>query len=332
MTKADLIMIALDNNAGDAQILDTFALADETPLTDEQQDVKVESVEQVDGRAVVKLSRALVSSDTSNDVNFDQPMYLLYAWHDSAASLSSQHTQSGASSERISLYDGGVIAVDAPLTNAYWQLHAVIMLVAWAVLPLPIVVLARYLKPVGQPWFTWHRALGFGVVILGVIGLCVAVVHHELGLRVSSHFVSAHGIVGLIVVVLAVAQAVIGYLADKMWSVDRKGVPIWPDKVHWMLGRVLALLGIVAVFLGAERRGAGLSHYLLLAAGVLVSLLTIIFMQVALGTGHHEEEAFDTNGITPKSKKYAKIVLIPAAILVLLLNLTAFLLLVYSPA
>jgi hypothetical protein len=128
------------------------------------------------------------------------------------------------------------------LSTSYRDAHIALMLVAWNLLPLPIVMLARFFKPIGHVWFVLHRGMAIGVVALSIVALTLAVLHHELGQRIATHFQSAHAIVGIIVVALSIfqylcyafrccycskklvwcTQAIIGHLADICWSADRE--------------------------------------------------------------------------------------------------------------
>ena len=76
-------------------------------------------------------------------------------------------------------------------------------------------------------------------------------------------------------------------------SPERDGTPIFPDMVHWWLGRLLMLLGFVNVVLGcAVFHDASLTAF---TPAVIVALLLGVIMlvyyaagQVVFGSVHHD--------------------------------------------
>jgi hypothetical protein len=82
---------------------------------------------------------------------------------------------------------------------------------------------------------------------------------------VNSQFIKQ--IYGLLVLILCFAQSFVGYLADLFWDPNRLGivdllsifyslifvsssVPVFPDVVHWYLGRFTIALSFITIILG----------------------------------------------------------------------------------
>jgi len=139
--------------------------------------------------------------------------------------------------------------------------HGALMFIAWYCIAPFGFVLARFMKGFSW-WFQVHRAIMF-IAMLAVIA--------AFGIAISyctTHFDDAHKIIGLIVVIIGVAQPVIGFLADKMFDPNRKATPIFPDKTHWVLGWLSITLGMINIILG-------LNEYQNTKKGVLVAYCVV---------------------------------------------------------
>lgn len=95
--------------------------------------------------------------------------------------------------------------------------------------------------------------------MISAVGLAFAVVSVEsVSGEPASHFNpmnyidpvgGAHVLAGLAVMVLLAFQLVSGVVIDKLFDPDRVKTPIM-DKMHWWVGRLSVLGGIVNVYLG----------------------------------------------------------------------------------
>jgi hypothetical protein len=70
----------------------------------------------------------------------------------------------------------------------------------------------------------------------------------------TSHFdvvdSNPHQLVGLIVMILTAMQPILGFVADRMFVANRFEVPVFPDRVHWWLGRLIIVAAFVNIYLG----------------------------------------------------------------------------------
>jgi len=91
---------------------------------------------------------------------------------------------------------------------------------------------------------------------------------------------------------MGAAQPVIGFLADKFFNPDRKATPIFPDKVHWVLGWVSITLGMINIILGLilyENTKAGVLIAYCVVAGITFAFLVgfTIFRLINPGVSAH---------------------------------------------
>ena len=138
-------------------------------------------------------------------------------------------------------------AIDLSL---YW-LHVAVMAPAWMLLAPLGAALARHgkqplkssLSPGGPAgWFVLHRAVQICTVLLTIVGFIVAIVM----IGSAPHFASAHGVCGLVVVLLALAQGAFGVLRP---GKDHKWRGVWSAS-HRYGGHLLVLCGLITATLG----------------------------------------------------------------------------------
>ena len=266
MGGCDILMIAPLAD-GEARVTDRWSDDYVSPQADDQQDVVVTEVvveadEEVDGGATwtVTLSRTLDTGD-ARDVSFGNgPVGLIFATRTGAGSFASQHDIALALVDPVDLVADAQVTVTISDTRSdvlpFIAAHGAILLLSWFVLLPAAGLLARLGKSVGHVWYTTHRAVGSVGTLASVAAVALAVV--SVDRSGGSHIVNTsrstftlHALLGIGVVVLAaVLQLPLGVLANRMWSPDRKGTPLFPDKVHLGLGKVLYLMGSVNSILG----------------------------------------------------------------------------------
>jgi len=166
--------------------------------------------------------------------------------------------------------------------------HGAMMFIAWyCIAPFGFVV-ARHLKKFSW-WFQVHRAIMF-VAMLAMIAAFGIAIDYSV-----THFNDAHKIIGLIVVIIGTAQPVIGFLADKLFDPNRKAIPIFPDKTHWVLGWLSITLGMINIILGLLEYGVPypvkrgtLIAYCVVAAITYASIVgyTVFRIIVPVNDGH----------------------------------------------
>ncbi|KAJ3177644.1 hypothetical protein HDU87_004397 [Geranomyces variabilis] len=129
--------------------------------------------------------------------------------------------------------------------------HGLIMGIAWGVLAPAAVLIARFGKAaMGVWWFRVHAGIFAAVVILTYVAFVL--VYESIGSDGTHFSVSdngAHVILGLIVLILAAPQALLGIIIDRLYNPERKATP-FHDLIHHHLGRLTLLVALVNIPLG----------------------------------------------------------------------------------
>jgi hypothetical protein len=108
----------------------------------------------------------------------------------------------------------------------------------------------------------------------------------------GTHFKSFHEILGLIIVILAVGQTILGQVIDKLFDPNRSAIP-WYDKLHWRLGRFLFAISTVNVFLGILKYDNAIALSMGVYGAFLgLSFIVFVVAQLRLGQSHHQEDDF----------------------------------------
>jgi len=149
-----------------------------------------------------------------------------------------QHLDSTRSPIKINFFTGGVTTViDLRVV------HGLMMFFIWGVTIPATSFIARYLKRFSW-WFNVHR-ISNGIAMLALVAAFVIAIFIA-----TSQFTLPHHIIGLIIFIIGVFQPFIGITADKLFDPKREKTPIFPDKVHWILGWGSLTLGFINIVLG----------------------------------------------------------------------------------
>lgn len=161
---------------------------------------------------------------------------------------------------------------------------------------IPPVFLARYMKFLLPGWFKIHWRLQAIGVLLAVIGVVLAFIAMEYRLDVSGG--KMHVLVGLILMIMLAVQVLLGYLSNATWF-EGKPPAIYPDKLHWWMGRLLLVGGAVNCCLGIllywELSGGGGGEQQppitlsLFGTLVAVIILSLVAMEIGVGQVHEHE-------------------------------------------
>mgnify|MGYP001027678067 CR=1 FL=1 len=201
--------------------------------------------EQVDGKKwmTITFTRPLQVTDSYDITIADQQYHMLWAVGPDgtvnyAAKTYSQHSSQG--DVLVNFFSNNALCEAATnALNPYFKAHGILMIVVWTMMLFVGTYIARYMKPVTDLWFKVH-------VALQTIG-CFAVVAAFVVILVffdGSFTVDWHQMIGLVVIAGTVAQPIIGVIADKMYNPSRAKVPVWPDQIHWWVGRGTSILAV----------------------------------------------------------------------------------------
>ncbi|KAJ3416424.1 hypothetical protein HDV05_001582 [Chytridiales sp. JEL 0842] len=165
--------------------------------------------------------------------------------------------------------------------------HGIFMIIAWLIFPFIGIFIAKFMKDrMGHWWYILHKGIMFyGIGVAVIIGLILIELQVPPG---GQRFVSTtHGILGTILCfVLFPIQVALGFVANAMWTPDRKSIPWW-DQTHWWVGRLSALMGIVTIYLGLVVYKASVGFFVGVSAILVMGIASMIFGAVKYGTVHH---------------------------------------------
>ncbi|KAJ3258243.1 hypothetical protein HK103_003724 [Boothiomyces macroporosus] len=184
------------------------------------------------------------------------------------------------------------------------RLHGYVMLYAWVFCPFIGVFIARYLKDyLGVWWFRLHVLIMLFGCALGSVSAVLLIFLFKTG----EHFTaspSLHPLLGLLVTIAMVCQVVLGFVSDRLFSMDRTEIPWW-DKAHWYLGRGLAVAALITIITGIVYSDYFASYAL--ALPVLFGLLLaggmglFVYGETKIGQIHHmKDDSVSEEGIVEK--------------------------------
>jgi len=276
MTNSDMVVGSYDSVSGSGSVIDLWSSSQDTPAFDTQQDCKYVSGMQQLSSTMITFTRKLVTGDTKQDIAIeDRGMYLVWAIGNGVVSASNRnsftvHTKRGAA--KINFFTGQTEEVnDDKLKNA----HAGLSFFAWGVLiPLGSFI-ARYKRcDMGVWWYRAHVAMQTTGAALTLIGFII--ITTTLGTHYT-HFSSTHAICGLVLVILTIGQCALGFYSNYKYNHNRKRAPLFPDRVHGILGLAVMLFAFVTIFLGFQFYHVSLGAWLL-GAQCLLFAVTAAFV------------------------------------------------------
>eukprot|EP00029_Vermamoeba_vermiformis_P009811 TRINITY_DN5025_c0_g1_i1.p1 TRINITY_DN5025_c0_g1~~TRINITY_DN5025_c0_g1_i1.p1 ORF type:complete len:918 (+),score=220.33 TRINITY_DN5025_c0_g1_i1:175-2928(+) len=236
---------------------------------------------------VITFTRQLVTDDPNDVALIDgegTPTYLMWAYgSDNSVNGDRFDRHVDAGSEQLNFFDG-CIAAPRLLGYALEKTHGMLMVIGWFCF-LPIGMFAsRYMKTMTPRWFPTHVALQtIGVAII-IVSFIIIVVDH--GGRIH---VGAHQIIGVIVFGLTLSMPILGIISDKMFDPKRKSAPVFPDQIHWWVGRLTFLIAIVNVFLGIWMFSVySFLLWIFATAWVILSLIVLIVQERRVGQTHEQ--------------------------------------------
>ena len=178
----------------------------------------------------------------------------------SGLQASNVHSARSPSPVFIDLSTGKMTAAEP---NWVLILHGIFLFAAWGVGIPAAVLIARFLKFLPNAfWFTSHTRINYGAALIGIAGIVLSFVD---GFKRQLHFNSTHGILGLSVALLWIAQVLFATIA-------RPEKDAGTTRVAWEIGHravavICLVLSFVTIGFGIDsfelRTGEDLSGYTL---------------------------------------------------------------------
>ncbi|KAL5719174.1 hypothetical protein ACHQM5_011989 [Ranunculus cassubicifolius] len=152
--------------------------------------------------------------------------------------------------------------------------HGILAIFGWGILLPAGAIVARYLKEKDPLWYYLHICIQFAGFIFGL----AAVVAGKVLIRKIHAKIPTHESIGITVLVMSILQILAFFVRpDK----DGKMRRYWNWYHHWV-GRLALFLAAVNIFLGISLAGAGQSWRMSYIFIVLITLLTVIVLEVRL--------------------------------------------------
>ncbi|EGG13698.1 cytochrome b561 / ferric reductase transmembrane domain-containing protein [Cavenderia fasciculata] len=232
----DLIVWDMFSNPG---YPDKYMPVNDTSIAGGEYNILFASGYQTADYTVVTFSRLLDTGDNVTDHTIvPGPLDLVWAY---------------GSSNEFEFHNGNAGRVTVDLTTGqgtvnngpdYVDYHAAFMTVAFGLLMPFGVFVGRYLKA-HMWWFPLHIIIQSIATIFAIIGFSLA-----LKMVGGLHFTTVHAIMGFITLCLMMLSVLFGALSHFLWDPLRKKIPLFPDIMHWIGGRLVVLCGIVTIILG----------------------------------------------------------------------------------
>ena len=135
----------------------------------------------------------------------------------------------------------------ARLSDLYFW-HGILMITAFWLLMVPATLLARFYKSMVPRWYFIHWKMQASAVGLVLVAVLLAAI--ELDWHIPEQ--DTHVTVGLTLTALLFVQIGLGYVSNALWF-EGKQPQMWPDKLHWWLGRLIVVGGgFVNTWLGLQ--------------------------------------------------------------------------------
>jgi hypothetical protein len=144
------------------------------------------------------------------------------------------------------------VTVAPPLGNAQLEKrqalelgHGITMICAWFIGPLVAIHFARNMKSIGHLWYQIHLGT---IIVLTFVGsiLGLGLIYWDRGIEIPS---TVHGALAWTILSVMMMQILLGFYINYIYQPGRL---TWYDMLHRIVGRLLAVMGIVNICLGLE--------------------------------------------------------------------------------
>jgi hypothetical protein len=294
MSNSDIWIISYQSGIDGVRVQDSWSVDHSFPQQDSQrggQDSLITCYgEMNDGCSIVKFRRLLDTGDECDTIISDDNIAISFALNPNSVDFTSPHPLTNYEQFVINFLHGQSKQLSNWGTSGHLIIgHAVLMFISWGLFVWIAMCLARFFKHIGVWWFRFHILLNVLTTILTITGFILAVLAvNNRWIRDASTVGSTKNIMiscihawfGTVVVFSLIAQIILGYLADKLWTKDRKSIPLFPDQLHWWLGRSSMTLALVTIVLGML--ALRLEWYWFLAFGIALFIFVVFFLVIAL--------------------------------------------------
>jgi len=238
MLNCDMIMGFVDDNTGEVTVNDMYSTGEDVPTEDTfytgegTYDILEKNGNQNSerGTTTIKFRRYWVTPDQYDAEIQDEITSVVFALNPTT-DLMVKHGTENTGLVKINFITGIVEGIDTFQERK--DAHAAMMAFSWLLFAPMGIFIARFGHK-HKWWFAVHIVLMVAACLLSIIGLIIT--KTEITLDNKLFFV--HSVVGISIVACGCAiQPIVGIISDQMYDPNRTKVPVWPDKVHWYIGR-----------------------------------------------------------------------------------------------
>jgi hypothetical protein len=289
MVNADMLILV--NNPFDRTVKEHFSTGFFTPTVKNSQALvnSTKAFLTPNSELVMQFNRSLSAdgSATSNAIPLPE-VEMIFAFSTSGDML--MYHGSNRGTLQVNLRDGTTLGTSSG-TATLVVVHATLMGIAWAVAAIIGVFVASFVPKSKAWWFPLHVSMVSITALLTVIafGIIVSYVNSVTGQhftsKATSNTAGAHQVIGLIVFILIWIQICLGIIIDRVWKSKhaKMGEGEFPatsvlDRVHWWSGRLLMVLALVNMLLGAIELGSTAAIAVLATVKGVAIILYIILM------------------------------------------------------
>jgi len=254
MTNADFIITQFDDQ-GNPLVFDFvsakqeqgYDIPDEDTARDCENNVLRFSGVQGDEYTSVTWERKLVTNDSCDWPITNGDMLVIWAHGGDQSNTLTYHGPNNRGSTIINFFTGMQKNV-GNYTQRMILLHGSLMVFSFVICMSFGIFVARFLKDYHW-WFPLHILVQVIGVLGSISGLIVAIV------MTKNHFSNVHSWFGISVLGLGILSPAIGLASHLVFNPQRESIPIWPDQIHWWIGRLTVVGSYVTIFLGLRQYG-----------------------------------------------------------------------------
>jgi len=308
MTDSD-VYVGWLTAAGTAVVTDRYATAYAMP----QEDTTMGGTNDVsnvagsltaDGRTSVTFTRPLVTSDKYDTKLGPNVVSMLWAYGadgsvDDGAGTFSKHTAMGT--VQINLVTNEQTP-DVLSGLDLFALHASLMVVSVCVLFFPGMLLARFYKIIFPKWFYIH-ALTQTLGIFGVFSAFIIIFRAKQNVFTTGW----HQVFGVFAFIGFMIQYGMGLFSHFRFDPARKAPPVFPDKIHWWLGRGVLVWSLLTIYFGLGVYGAPAGAWVLYSFWLVIAIAAVVVLQRKMGQSHevsdNQYHYHDADDMTPTDRE-----------------------------
>jgi len=292
MTKADIYVGWIYPN-GSVTMTDRNSKAFAMPLPDTAQggedNVLNVKVNKNNGLTSITFTRLLDTGDSLDTVILPGTISVLWAYGsnnsvDYNLGTFTKHVQKG--SVEIDFFSG---CVYSSFQLSLFELHGILMVISICIVIFPGMLLARYFKLIMRKWFYFHIALQ----LLGFTGIIVSFVIVFVIAKDRKFTVGLHEVFGLVAVCAFGLEVFFGVISHCMFNPSRPYPPIFPDRMHWWLGRGAFLWSLVTILLGLLFIEAPMHDFVVYMVWLGCAIIVVTILQTMVGQTHEATEELE---------------------------------------